>query len=187
MQYNFFKILFRPIKTAHFRILLIAAMSLLIIPTVGRSFELSTGAGALDEGDDHTRAAAMLHVKFDNSWMARSYLWGRSYGPVTETSGIISAGKQGPIFGSKSLTAAVGLSVMAENTSISYKDNPKDDSSFTSTNLGLLLGLNYTIFSTRLIKVSASWDSHLFAASDAIIFLVTGRKQIVGLTAGVSF
>jgi hypothetical protein len=157
------------------------------MPTVGRAFDLSTGAGVLDEGDDHARPAAILKVRLDNNWTARGYVWGRSYGPVTETSGIISVGKQAPIFGSTSLTAAAGLSVMAEQSSISYKDYPADNSSYTSTNVGLLLGLNYTIFSTRLIKISASWDSHLFAASDALIFLVTGRKQIVGVTAGVSF
>jgi hypothetical protein len=94
--------------------------------------------------------------------------------------------KQTEIFGSKSLTASAGFSLMANQTSISYKDYPQENSSFTNTNIGLLLGLRYNIVATKSFSLTASWDSHLFAAGDAVLLLVTGRKQILGLTAGVA-
>ncbi len=169
------------------RVLVIAASSLVLTPSSSLALDISTGAGILDEGDDHSRTAAILRIGTDSNWTMQNYLWGRSYGPVTETSGIVSVGKKGSIFGSKSLVATVGFSLMAENSTISYKGYPEENASYTSTNAGLLLGLNYEIFSSKLVNVSFSWDSHLFAASEAIILLVTGRKQIVGLTAGVAF
>lgn len=148
--------------------------------------DIATGIGAVEEGDDRGQAAALLHLGLANQWYSRFYLWGRSYGPVTETNAIITAAKQTQVFGSKSLTASAGISVMANQTAITYKDYPSENSSYTNTNFGLLLGLRYDIVTTKSFNLAASWDSHIFAAGDAVILLVTGRKQILGLTAGIS-
>jgi hypothetical protein len=173
--------------TSTFRILLISTASLGFIHTKSYAATITAGVGLLDEGDDHGRTAAMAHVDMANNWISRGYLWGRTYGPVTETSGILSAGKQTGIFGLKTLQAAVGASLMAEHTAIAYKGHTSENNTYTSTNVGLMLGLKYEIYSSKMITVSASWDSHLFAAGSAIILLVAGRKQIVGVSAGVMF
>lgn len=150
------------------------------------ALEVATGIGGVEEGDDRGQSAAILHLGLSSQWYSRFYIWGRSYGPVTETNGILAFAKQTEIFGSKSLTASAGFSLMANQTSISYKDYPQENSSFTNTNIGLLLGLRYNIVATKSFSLTASWDSHLFAAGDAVLLLVTGRKQILGLTAGVA-
>ena len=165
---------------------LIALVLLVGIQTKVLAADFSAGVGALEEGDDRGRGAAILHAGFSNNWASRLYIWGRSYGPVTETDGILTAGKRYDIFGSKNLHSMLGISVLAERTSITYKDAPSDSSTYTSTNVGLMLGLNYDLYKAKTINVSLSWDSHLFAAGQAVLLLVTGRKQIVGVTAGIS-
>lgn len=158
----------------------------ILAPSKLQAIDIATGIGAIEEGDDRGRAAAVLHLGFQNQWYSRFYVWGRSYGPVTETDAILSFAKQTGVFGSKSFTASAGVSLMANQTSITYKDYPDESTSYTNTNVGLLLGLKYDIVTGKRFSLAASWDSHLFAAGDAIILLVTGRKQILGITAGIT-
>jgi hypothetical protein len=148
--------------------------------------EIQAGIGAVEEGDDRGRGALIVSGAFTNNWWSKAYLWGRSYGPVTETSGIISVGKRFDLFGSKSLHSTVGFTSLAEHAAINYKDAPSESSAYTSTNFGLTLGVHYDIIKMKNLTITGSWDSHLFAAGEAILLLVTGRKQIVGLTAGMN-
>ena len=157
----------------------------IISPTPARAFDLASGLGFVEEGDDRAQTVALLHMGLQNQWYSRFYLWGRSFGPVRETNGIVAIGRQASVFSSKSLFASAGLSLMANETKITFKDYPEDNSSYTNTNVGLILGLRYELFSTKRVSVAASWDSHIYAAGTAAIFLVTGRKQILGLTAGI--
>lgn len=154
--------------------------------STGHAVEISAGIGALEEGDDRGRGAAIIAAAFTNNWWTKGYVWGRSFGPVTETAGILSVGKRFDLAGSKSLRSAIGFSSMAEHTAVKYDDAPSESSSFTSTNFGLMLGINYDIMKTKNVTITGTWDSHLFAAGEAIILLVTGRKQILGLTASIN-
>jgi hypothetical protein len=169
------------------RILLLTTTSLAFIPQRSLAFEISAGGGALEEGDDRSRPAAIVHMSFPNNYISRAYMWGRTFGPVTETDGILTVAKRYDIFGAKSLGSVVGVSAMAEKTSIKYDDYPQENTSYTSTNAGLLLGLHYDLWTGRTLKVAASWEGHVFPAGGAVIFLVTARKQILGMTAGVTF
>lgn len=156
------------------------------ISTPCRALEISAGVGALEEGDDRGRGAAIIAATFTNNWIAKSYVWGRSYEPVTETAGILVIGKRFDLSGSKNVKPSIGFSTLAEHTAIKYEDAPDESTSYTSTNFGLMLGINYELMKTKSMTLSASWDSHLFAAGEAIILLVTGRKQILGLTATIT-
>lgn len=169
------------------RILLLVTTSLVFIPERLFAFDISAGAGALEEGDDRVRPAAIVHMSFPNNYLSRAYIWGRSFGPVTETDGILSVGKRYDIFGSKSFGSVVGVSAMVEKTSVKYDEYPQESSTYTSTNVGLLLGLHYDLIASKRLKLAASWEAHVFPAGSAIIVLVTARKQILGLTAGVTF
>ena len=163
------------------------AMTLTILShTSAHGAEFSMGIGALEEGDDRGRSAGILQATFANNWSSKFYLWGRTHGPVTETDGILAAAKRYDIFGSKNLHSSVGLSILAERTAIEYKDAPAESTSFTSTNVGLMLGLTYDVLRTKSLFVTASWDSHLFAAGEAVLLLVTGRKQVISVTAGIA-
>ena len=173
------------LRTGLFAVFLTLAATQLL-PGKAQAVDIATGIGAVEEGDDRGQAAAVVHVGFQNQWYSRFYVWGRSFGPVTETNGILSVAKQTGVFGSKSMMASAGVSLMANQTDITYKGYPEESSSYTNTNIGLLLGLRYDIITAKKFSLSASWDSHIFAAGDAVILLVTGRKQILGLTAGIS-
>ena len=169
------------------RLLLVTTISPVTLSLPANALEFSAGIGSVESGDDRGHGAAIAHLGFSNGWMGRAYLWGRTQGPVTETSGILSAAKRFDLFGSKDLRGSYGFSALAENTTIKYKDYPEDSSNHTSTNFGVMLGMHYNLLSSKAMTVTASWDSHIYAAGDAIILLVTGRKQILGLTAGLAF
>ena len=166
--------------------LIVIVATFTVVPTKLKAADVSAGVGAVEEGDDRGRGAFIINVRFSNNWWTKTSIWGRSYGPVTETAGVLAFGKRFDVMGSKFLHSAVGVTSLAENTSIKFKDSPADSSSYTSTNLGLMLGLSYELYQTKYATLAASWDSHLFVAGEAGLLLVTGRKQILGLTAGIS-
>lgn len=166
--------------------LLMIAAVLISAPKKLAAAEVFAGVGAVEEGDDRGRGAFIINLRLANNWWTKTSLWGRSYGPVTETAGVLAVGKRFDLMGSKFLQSAVGVTSLAENTSIQFKDAPSESSSYTSTNLGLMLGLSYELYQTKYATLAASWDSHLFVAGEAGLLLVTGRKQILGLTAGIS-
>ncbi len=151
------------------------------------ALDLSLGAGAVENGDDRGHGVAIAHMGFANGWMSRFYFWGRTQGPVVETNSMLTAAKRFDLFSGKTLRGAVGLTIMTETTEIKYKNYPQENTSATSTNGGLYLGLAYDLFSVSSVTFSASWDAHLFPAGSAMIALVTGRKQVLGLTAGTAF
>ena len=165
----------------------IALCALFANATTTYALEISAGVGALEEGDDRGRGAAILAIGFANDWDSKIYAWGRSYGPVTETDGMITVAKSFGMSGSKSFRSSVGGSVLMEQTSVAYHDAPGESTSFTSTNAGLMLGLSYDLYSVKSMTVTASWDAHLFPAGQGILLLVTGRKQVIGVTAGIAF
>ena len=165
----------------------IALCALVANATTTYAFEISAGVGALEEGDDRGRGAAILAIGFANDWDSKIYAWGRSYGPVTETDGMITVAKSFGMSGSKSFRSSVGGSVLMEQTSVAYRDTPGESTSFTSTNAGLMLGLSYDLYTAKSMTVTASWDAHLFPAGQGILLLVTGRKQVIGVTAGIAF
>lgn len=178
------KFWFKPLTRSVYSSLFI--FTCILISTTCQAIEISAGLGALEEGDDRGRGAAIIAATFANNWIAKSYVWGRSYEPVTETAGILVIGKRFDLSGSKNIRPSIGFSTLAEHTAIKYEDVPDESSSYTSTNFGLMLGMNYDLMKSKTMTLSASWDSHLFAAGQGIILLVTGRKQILGLTATIT-
>jgi len=170
--------------STHFAIALCALMA---NTTATYALDISAGVGALEEGDDRGRGAAILGIGFANDWDSKIYAWGRSYGPVTETDGMITVAKSFAMSGSKSFRSSVGGSILMEQSSVDYHDAPGESTSFTSTNAGLMLGLSYDLYTAKSMTVTASWDAHLFPAGQGILLLVTGRKQVIGVTAGIAF
>ena len=190
MQGHCFPICKSKMKTPMFgpicRLLLMTfSLAYPVVPAL--AVDMSLGGGSVENGDDRAHGVAIAQVGFSNGWMSRLYFWGRTQGPVNETNTMLTAAKRFDLFGGKTLHGAAGLTAMTETTDIAYKDFPNENTSATSTNAGVYFGLSYDIFSIKPVTVSASWDAHLFPAGSAIIALVTGRKQVLGLTASVPF
>jgi hypothetical protein len=168
-------------------VLLLVSLSLVAGTEPTSALDFSAGLGAVENGDDRGHGVAIAQLGFSNGWLGRLYYWGRTQGPVTETNNMLTAAKRFGLFGGKTLRGAVGMTVMSETTEIKFKDYPDDNTSATSTNGGVYLGLDYDLFAIKSVTISASWDAHLFPAGGAMIALVTGRKQVLGVTAGVTF
>ena len=132
------------------------------------------------------RPAAALNICTTGGWQARGYLYGRNYGPVHERDYIFSFSKLFDVSG-KFLQGSTGLSLSAEDTTIKFSDNPEDNAHYTGTNIGIDFGLNATFFTLGSLNIKGTWDSQLYPAGSAAIFLANGRKQALGLLAVVQF
>jgi hypothetical protein len=173
-------------------------------PASAGTFDLGLGFAAVEAGDDRTRPAAALHVGIDDFWVGRAYWYGQEYGPVRETTTIVSAARQWGIFRSDSLVASFGVSVMDDRTEISFEDDEDSGGGSTATagssevpedvrednwNLGAAIGVAWRLPPKVAgpLFLEAAWDSHVFPAGSAAIFLASGRRQALSLTMGVSF
>jgi hypothetical protein len=168
------------------RILLLLGLSLVGASTGVSAMDFSLGAGAVESGDDRPHGIAIAGVGFANQWTVRGYLWGRTQRPVTETNTMLTVAKRHDVFSGKIIQVSTGLTVLAERTEIKFADYPEDNDESTSTNAGLQLGVSWDILASGPFKVTASWEGHLFPAGGAALLLVTGRKQVIGLTGGIA-
>lgn len=148
--------------------------------------EYTLGYAALEEGDERLRPAYAFHAGLTPNYFFRSYFWGRDYGPVKERGMLLSFNHRYGIFNSRALQANLGVAILNERVELDFEGS-EDDESEQSGNLGAAVGLQYGMKITNRFIVHAAWDSHLFLAGQGGIFLVTGRKQTISMTAGVAF
>lgn len=171
------------------RLLATAALSLAFVAALTHSAcaaEFGTGLVGVEDGDDRFRPAAVLHFATAGGFISRAYVYGRDYGPVRERDYILSLGKRFYL-PNKSWQAHVSAAVLNDTTEIHYSDNPEDNTRFTSTNFGMAFGLHWIFLETKTLQMRATWDSHVFPAGAAIIYLANARKSTLGLTAGIAF
>ena len=161
-------------------------LSLVAMPFKASAAEFSVLVAAAEEGDDRLRPAVGLHGGFAGDFFARTWIYGRTFGPVTEKTVIVGGSKRWSVFGSKAVSAGFGLSGMLEKTSIQYSDAPDEDVEENRYNFGAILGIHYQKELFSSVVVSASWESHVFAAGSGILFLSTARKQILAVGMGVT-
>lgn len=157
------------------------------MPTKVIAAEFALLGAAAEEGDDRLRPAAGFHGSLDSTYFVRAWVYGRSFGPVTEKTILGGASRRLPAFGIKELSVGVGFCAMVEKTDIEYSDAPADNDSESRYNLGAILGLHYLIEPIPGIFATAGWESYIFAAGPGVIFLSTARKQMVSIGAGVKF
>lgn len=151
----------------------------------GGKFELLGGLGAVEEGDDRLRPAAVVQAGKDHFY-GQGTLYGRRFAQVEERTFMLGGGYRTEIFQTKWLQAAVGAVVMEERTTIHPRGTQTKIDSQSSYNVGGTLGIR-GVWNFDRYLVQASWDSALFPAGAAVLFLTTGRKQTVSLSAGARF
>jgi hypothetical protein len=163
-----------------------------VMPSLGeaKTFEAAAGFSAVEQGDDHMRPAAMLHLGITPFYSARAYLWGRDFGPVKERTTLLSFNRRVPVFKSNAVVASFGLALMDEMIALEFEDEA--DSAYNTTEhnykAGMAIGLSWSLIDTGPLYATVSWDSHLFpAGANGAVFLVTGRKQAVSVAMGVTF
>lgn len=175
---------------AHFnRLLASVSISLAFValfPKSSSAADLGTGVVAVEDGDDRFRPAAVLHFAAANGFITRAYAYGRDYGPVRERDFILSLGKRFDL-SNKTWQAHVSAALMSDTTELRYSEHPEDNASFTSTNVGMAFGIHWLFIDNKALQVRATWDSHVFPAGAAIIYLANARKSTLGLTVGIPF
>lgn len=158
----------------------------MIIAKSSQAADIGTGIVAVEDGDDRLRPAAVIHFATAGGFYTRGYAYGRDYGPVRERDYILSMGKRFDLSG-KTWQGLVGAAVLSDTTELRYNDYPEENTRFTSTNFGMAFGLHWTFIDTKALQVRATWDSHVFPAGAAIVYLANARKSTLGLTAGIGF
>ncbi len=157
-----------------------------LFATVSNGFELGTGLAGIEDGDDRIRPAAVLHGAAQNGYGSRLYVYGRDYGPVRERNFVLSMSKRFDI-ASKTWQGILGIAGLADMTSIDFPENPEDNMTYTSTNIGMVFGIHWNLYESKRIQLKATWDGHVFPAGTGFIFLANARKSALGLTASTLF
>jgi hypothetical protein len=159
-----------------------------LFPSISFGIELSGGLSAAEEGDDRYRPALEIGLSPTPAWDFRGFYYGRSFGPITESTGIVAANKRFNPFNSTMLAAEIGLAILNESTAVVYKapeDSPMNISE-SRWNVGVFTGLYLTFFSAGPLFANASWESAIVPAGvSGGIFLANGRKQFFGAQLGV--
>jgi len=156
----------------------------IIISGHGRAIELAPAFGAVDESDDNLKPVIGLKSVL-GAYSASLWYWGRKFGPVRESSFLVTGSKYFHPFRWKPVRTEVGLAGLSETTSLTYTELKNENASETFLNLGVYFGVSSSM-QMGLVDLSVSWQSALFPAGlSGGIFLATGRKQVLSLSAGV--
>ena len=129
--------------------------------------------------------------------LGAAMIYGRRFGPVTEQTVILSGGRPFDLFGGNAWQGVLGISVLLEKTTIegSTAADPENldanldaSSSFVqeSTNIGAVFGVRCRFFQWRSFAIAGAWESHLYPPGLNVVYLATGRKQLLTLNAGVT-
>lgn len=160
-------------------------IALAIATPTAQAFEIAGGIGAIEEGDDRHRPAAIFHLGFNESVYTRIHSYGRKHGPYEEQAHIFSLNYRFPIYGKNSpLTAGIGGSFLSEKITYKATSAAEESDELRKYNFGASFGLGYTL-QFKIVYVNFSWDSHVYLAGDSGLFLANARKGIIGFTTGV--
>lgn len=145
---------------------------------------LQAGESVMEQGDFLLHPAVQLGLGLDDGTRYRLDFTGRRFGSFLETTTMLSRDELIKIFPWPELTARFGVTIMDAYTSYDPPGEPKE--SVHDVNIGLCLGIGYTIWSEDRWRVNAEWNSQIYAAGFAFLFLTTARKSIFTLGAEVA-
>lgn len=142
--------------------------------------EYSGGFANIDQGDDLLRPAIFGLVRFDNDVYFHTYLFGREIGNVREQTIVATGGKFFNILSNGAIQGSWGVSLMQED--IKLIGESQTHSERFHYNMGFRIGMR-ALISKKPITYLA-WESHLYPAGSATLFLVTGRQQLLSFGVG---
>jgi hypothetical protein len=145
---------------------------------------LQAGESVMEQGDYLLHPAIQLGLGLEDGTRYRLDFTGRRFGSFLEMTTMISRDEVIKIFPWPGLTARFGVTIMDAYTAYDPPGEPKQ--SVHDVNVGLCLGIGYTIWSEDRWRINAEWNSQLYAAGFAFLLLTTARKSIFTLGAEVA-
>ncbi len=161
---------------------LLALLGLCGRPESGFGLELRVGKAWFEKGDYLLEPGAEIVLENARHQSLRLELSGRRFGRFTETSGILSVNFPFTVLPWKSVYTSYGISLLDQYTA--YNSPSGKDESEHSINLGVNLGLGWRVIETGQWSADLEWNSHIFAAGLAFIYLTTARKTNFTLAVG---
>lgn len=149
---------------------------------VAHAVQVAAGVSSVDDGDDHMRPALVGHLGVGEKFYARYFYYGRKFSTVTEKTQLGSVNYRFPVFGT-AWFGGIGMAELAESTRIKDNTGVGEDIDETNFNTGIALGFFWSP-PIKPVMVTVGWESHLFPAGEAGIFLSTGRKETLSITLG---
>ncbi len=172
---------------ARWSLLPVLLCSLALISSRSFALEISGGISAAEEGDDRYRPALSVGVSPTPLWQMRGFYFGRSYGPVDEGTALVSVARKAAFFRSPYFSAAMGLAVLNESTTITYASDQDAAQNLAESrwNAGIFTGIYATLGSKGPLFVSTAWEAAIFPAGlSGGLFLANGRKQFFSAQLG---
>jgi len=170
----------------------VIACLLVFLPATldAKTIKLGLGLASVEEGDDRHRPAVLAHMDLFENWFGRLYYYGREKGPVTERTAIVSVNYKLDVFRQFQMhfmQANIGLSAMNEQTEIHFSGDSENSTTENAGNFGFVFGALANIPIPDPLFMTFNWESHVFLAGQAGIFLANGRKQAFSLITGIGF
>ena len=141
--------------------------------------QASVGVSRVESGDDALRPALMASFQFKKNIFFQAQFYGRRIGPIKEESFLGTVGHNFTLSKNKSFLGSVGCSIQQDKITINKYQKIGHRYQY---NIGLFLGLKAMITKSPITFIS--WESHIFPAGLATIFLVSGRKQFLSVGLG---
>ncbi|MGE0172392.1 MAG: hypothetical protein AB7T49_06395 [Oligoflexales bacterium] len=169
------------LKLQNFCFLIVVVVATNLLTDKSFAVSLSAGLSAVDEQDSRSRPAASIFVEGAGDWEGSAAVYGQDFAKVEQRSLLIAGYKKTSLFNSKYLSAGIGVAGLVDSTK--FADNPEDNA--TSYNIGASALVRMETNPKSKITAGLSWQSHIFPAGRATFYLVTARRQVITLSAGV--
>jgi hypothetical protein len=159
----------------------LVASSLWALPCM--ALELRAGQSWFEQGDFLLHPGVQLSLENEARQSIRFEFTGRKFGHFTEMTSILSLNFPYDILPWEAVYTTYGLSLMDEYTG--YDSPTGKDESIHSMNLGANLGLGWKVIEYKGFNARLEWNSHIFAAGLAFVYMTTARKSV--LTAAIGY
>lgn len=142
--------------------------------------EYSLGFAQTNQGDDAPRPSIFSLVRFDNDIYWHFYTFGRTIGPIRERTAVSTIGRYFSLTSRSPIQGMWGLAVMQEDIKIANTSQSPGDR--LHYNVGFKVGLRALVSENPLSYFA--WESYLYPAGTATLFLVSGRQQLLSFGMG---
>lgn len=162
---------------------LILALLFLLFPGQARAaYELRAGQSWFEQGDYLLHPGIQITAATPDNKSLRFEFTGRTFGRFTEMTSLLSLNFPYEVLPWPSVYTTYGVSVMDEYTA--YDSPSGRDETIHAFNAGLNLGIGYKLYETGNFKARLEWNSHIFAAGLAFLFMTTARKTVFSASVG---